>query len=60
MVMDVKKWVEIFEAAGIGEAGQRRWHHEFEQRAPEGHQAFLVWLGLPAGEVERVRAASRT
>jgi hypothetical protein len=32
---------------------------EFERRAPDGHQEFLLSLGIPAGEVARIRGWSR-
>lgn len=32
---------------------------EFERRAPNGHQEFLLSLGIPAGEVARIRSWSR-
>jgi hypothetical protein len=59
MSLDVKKWVDIFEAAGIDEAARHRWHHEFEHRAPDDHQAFLEWLGMAPGDIQRVRGRSR-
>lgn len=57
--MNVKSWVEVFEAIGIDQAMQTRWHQEFERRHPDGHQAFLEWLGLDAAHVERIRRDSR-
>jgi hypothetical protein len=32
---------------------------EFECRAPDGHQEFLLSLGIPAEEVGRIRSWSR-
>lgn len=57
--MDVKSWIELFEAVGVDKAGRQRWHAEFESRYPEGHQSFLEWLGLDAGKIDEVRAGSR-
>lgn len=58
-VVDVELWVEMLDAAGMDEDARRRWHTEFERRAPEGHQEFLLSLGIPADEVERIERWSR-
>ena len=57
--VNVELWVEMLDAAGMDEDARRRWHAEFERRAPEGHQEFLLSLGMPADEVERGRRWSR-
>jgi len=57
--VDTQLWVEMLEAAGMDEAAMKRWHMEFERRAPDGHQEFLLSLGIPAGEVARIRSWSR-
>lgn len=57
--VDVKLWVKMLRAAGMGEDGMHRWHSEFERRAPEGHREFLLSLGLPPQEVEEARRLSR-
>lgn len=54
--MDRDKWVEVFRATGLDEAAMTRWHKEFEQRYPDGHQAFLEWIQLPAKEISVIRA----
>jgi MerR family transcriptional regulator, thiopeptide resistance regulator len=58
-IVDVELWVEMMDAAGMDEDARRRWHTEFERRAPEGHQEFLLSLGIPADEVERIQRWSR-
>ena len=58
--MTKQKWVGLFEAAGIDEVARRRWHAQFESREPEGHQAFLEWLGIPAAEIAQIRAHSHS
>ena len=58
-IVDVELWVEMLDAAGMDEDARRRWHAEFERRAPEGHQEFLLSLGMPADEAERGRRWSR-
>jgi len=54
-----EQWVEIFRAIGLDEDMMWKWHREFEARHPDGHQAFLEWIGIPAGEVEGIREKSR-
>jgi DNA-binding transcriptional MerR regulator len=58
-IVDVELWVEMLDAAGMDEDARRRWHTEFERRAPAGHQEFLLSLGIPADEVERIQRWSR-
>jgi len=57
--VDVRLWVEMLRAAGMDQDGMHRWHSEFERRAPEGHQEFLLCLGIPPHEVEEIRRLSR-
>jgi len=52
-------WVEMLRAAGMSQAAMHRWHTEFERRAPEGHNEFLLSLGIPADEVAKIRRLSR-
>jgi len=58
-MVDVKLWVKMLRAAGMDQDGMHRWHAEFERRAPERHREFLLSLGIPAREVERIRNVSR-
>jgi hypothetical protein len=57
--VDKKLWVEMLRSAGMNQADMHRWHTEFERRAPEGHDEFLLSLGIPADEVARIRRLSR-
>ena len=57
--VDRQLWVEMLEAAGMDDAAKKRWHTEFERRAPEGHQEFLLSLGIPAARASRIRRWSR-
>jgi DNA-binding transcriptional MerR regulator len=57
--VDKKMWIEMLRAAGMDEKGMMRWHSEFERRAPDGHQEFLLSLGIPEDEVVRIRRFSR-
>jgi len=57
--VDTRLWVEMLESAGMDDLAKKHWHTEFERRAPEGHREFLLSLGIPAGEVARIRSWSR-
>jgi hypothetical protein len=57
--VDKKLWVEMLRAAGMDERAMHRWHAEFERRAPDGHNEFLLSLGIPEDEVTRIRRLSR-
>jgi DNA-binding transcriptional MerR regulator len=57
--VDVALWVEMLEAAGMNEKARKRWHTEFERRAPDAHNEFLLSLGIPPEEVIRIRRWSR-
>ena len=57
--VDKQLWVEMLRAAGMDQHAMNRWHSEFERRAPEGHQEFLVSLGIPQDEVVKIRQWSR-
>ncbi len=52
-------WVEILRASGMNEQDMQRWHDEFERNAPKAHHSFLRWLGIPEGDVCRIREKSR-
>jgi MerR family transcriptional regulator, thiopeptide resistance regulator len=53
--LDVHLWVEMLEAAGMDQKARKRWHTEFECRAPEAHNEFLLSLGISADDVARIR-----
>jgi DNA-binding transcriptional MerR regulator len=57
--VDVKLWVEMFRAAGMNEKSMELWHRVFEARSPEGHQEFLLSLGISRREAARIRAWAR-
>lgn len=54
-----KEWVAIFQEIGLTEPSMMKWHQLFEARHPEGHEAFLSWLGIPKSEIAGIRAKSR-
>jgi DNA-binding transcriptional MerR regulator len=57
--VDTKLWVEMLQAAGMDKRARKRWHTEFERRAPETHNEFLLSLGIPSEEVAEIRRWSR-
>jgi DNA-binding transcriptional MerR regulator len=57
--VDKELWVDMLESAGMGPKARKRWHAEFERRAPEGHNEFLLSLGIPREEVFKIRRWSR-
>lgn len=59
IMVSKKRWVEIMDAAGFGDAEKKRWHAMFEKMEPEGHREFLESLGMAKEEIEKVRACSR-
>ena len=54
--MTKDQWVALFREIGLDETQMTRWHRQFEARHPSQHQAFLEWLGIEEGEIERIRA----
>ena len=57
--VDKQMWIEMLKAAGMDQNAMNRWHTEFERRAPDGHQEFLLSLGIPPDEAARIRRLSR-
>lgn len=57
--MNVEKWVEVFDASGVGPEQRARWHQEFEKRYPGGHQSFLEWLGIGTEKITAIREKSK-
>jgi len=57
--VDKRLWVEMLRAAGMDFQAMNRWHEEFERRAPDGHNEFLLSLGIPQDEVAKIRRFSR-
>ena len=56
--VDKKVWVEMLRAAGMDDTAMRKWHSEFEQRAPQAHHQFLLSIGIPEDEAIRIRKQS--
>lgn len=58
-VLNKKMWVDILAAAGMDEPAMVKWHAEFESRAPEAHNDFLMSQSIPKDEACRIREWSR-
>ena len=52
-------WIAMFREVGLSDEAMKKWHHLFETRHPEGHKDFLIWLGIPSDEINKIRANSR-
>ncbi len=48
-------WTDMLRAAGLDDRAMALWHQEFEKRAPDAHQEFLLSLGLSESEALRIR-----
>jgi len=59
VTVDQQTWVEMLRAAGMDDAAMKRWHTEFERRAPEAHHQFLLALGVSEDEALFIRARAR-
>jgi DNA-binding transcriptional MerR regulator len=59
-LLDKAAWVEMLRQAGMDERAMRRWHIEFEQRAPSEHEQFLGSLGIAPEEIQQIRNWSRS
>lgn len=58
--LDRDTWAAMLRAAGLDQAGMRRWHAEFEARSPTGHHHFLRELGIEEPAARAIRAWART
>ncbi|MBM5810622.1 MAG: MerR family transcriptional regulator [Gammaproteobacteria bacterium] len=58
-ILTRQSWTALLRSTGLTEADMRRWHVEFERRAPEAHQDFLESLGIDAGGIREIRRWSR-
>ena len=51
----VEQWKDLFREIGLSEGAMVKWHQVFEAKYPQGHQSFLEWLGLDAGQIKDAR-----
>ena len=54
--MDKATWVALLQASGFTEADMDHWHETFERTAPDRHQRFLAFLGIPSEEIREIRS----
>lgn len=59
-VMDKDTWVSLLAASGFSEEDMWRWHVDFERSAPEKHEEFLRFLGIPEAEARVIRKRAST
>lgn len=57
--VDKQAWIEMLRAAGMDDAAMKKWHTEFERRAPEAHHRFLLDLGISEEEAQLIRQLSK-
>ena len=53
--LNKEMWIDMLREAGMDENAMDHWHAEFERRAPEEHNDFLLSLGIPEQEVAEIR-----
>jgi len=58
--LDKDLWVSLQKACGLDETALKRWHIEFERRAPGAHHEFLLSLGLSEKESIQVRMLTKS
>ena len=57
--LDSELWLGLQKACGLDETALKRWHTEFERRAPTAHHEFLLGMGLGEKEAIQVRMLTR-
>ncbi len=58
--LDKELWLSLQKACGLDETALKRWHTEFERRAPGAHHDFLLSLGLSEKEAIQVRMLTKS
>lgn len=58
--LDRELWLSLQQASGLDEMAAKRWHIEFERRAPRAHHDFLLSLGLTEKEAIQVRLLTKS
>lgn len=58
--LDEELWLSLQQASGLDESAAKRWHIEFERRAPGAHHDFLLGLGLTEKEAIQVRMLTKS
>jgi hypothetical protein len=55
---DQETWGALVQGASLDDAAMHRWHQVFERQNPDAHRTFLLSLGIPPDDVERIRRDS--
>jgi DNA-binding transcriptional MerR regulator/SAM-dependent methyltransferase len=58
--LDQSLWLSLQKACGLDKTALKRWHAEFECRAPGAHHDFLLSLGLSEKEAIQVRRMTKS
>lgn len=58
-MLNKEQFVALMRSCGMTDEDMRRWHQEFEKMSGESHAEFLAFLGIPAGEIEKIREWSK-
>lgn len=58
--LDKELWLSLQQASGLDEMAAKRWHIEFERRAPRAHHNFLLSLGLTEKEAIQIRLLTKS
>lgn len=53
--LNKEMWIDMLREVGMDENAMDHWHAEFERRAPDEHNDFLLSLGIPEQEVAEIR-----
>lgn len=57
--LDKNLWLGLQKACGLHEAALKKWHIEFERKAPGAHHEFLLGLGLSEKEALQIRMLTK-
>ncbi len=57
--LDKDLWLNLQKACGLDDDALKRWHTEFERKAPGAHHDFLLSLGLTEKEAIQVRLLTK-
>ncbi len=57
--LDKELWLSLQKACGLDEKALKRWHTEFERRAPMAHHEFLLGMGFGEKEALQVRMLTK-
>jgi DNA-binding transcriptional MerR regulator len=59
LLPDRQAFLTVLQSVGLDDETQTNLHRQFEKNAPDGHQAFLEFLGFSDEEIQRIRIHSK-